>query len=63
LEGVIPGIAEVLHAFQMENPWTQLSALLAPAPALRGKTVLEALKDGQIKEAVGVVASLGEQAA
>jgi len=63
LEGVIPGIAEVLHAFQIKNPWTQLSALLAPAPALRGKTVLEALKDGQIKEAVGVVASLGEQAA
>jgi hypothetical protein len=63
LEGVIPGIAEVLHAFQIQNPWTQLSALLAPAPALRGKIVLEALKDGQIKEAVGVVASLGEQAA
>lgn len=63
VEGVIPGIAEVLHAFQMENPWTQLSALLAPAPGLRGKTVLEALKDGQINEAVAVVASLGEQAA
>jgi hypothetical protein len=60
---VIPGIAEVLQAFQMQNPWTQLSVLLAPTPTLRGKTVLEALKDGEIKEAVSIVASFGEQAA
>jgi hypothetical protein len=62
-DGVIPGIAEVLQAFQMQNPWTQLSVLLAPTPTLRGKTVLEALKDGEIKEAVSIVASFGEQAA
>lgn len=62
-EGVIPDLEEVLHAFQIQNPWTQLSALLAPAPALGGKTVLEALKAGEVKKAASVVASFGEQAA
>src|SRR5262249_23100309 len=61
-EGVVPGLEELLSAFQIQNPWTQLSALVAPAPALGGKTVLEALKAGDARKAVGIVASLGEQA-
>jgi len=62
-DGVIPGLEEVLRAFQVKNPWTQLSVLLAPAPALGGKTILAVLKSGEIERAVAIVASFGEQAA
>jgi hypothetical protein len=62
-EGVIPGLEDVLRAFQIRSPWTQLSILLAAVPALGGKTILEALKDGAIERAVAIAASFGEQAA
>ena len=35
----------------------------APAAALAGMTVLEALKSGRVENAIGVAASFGEQAA
>jgi hypothetical protein len=62
-DGVIPGLEEVLRAFQVRSPWTQLSVLLASAPALGGKTILEVLKSGLIERAIAIVASFGEQAA
>lgn len=62
-DGVIPGLEEVLRAFQIRSPWTQLSALLASTPALGDKTILEALKSGAIERAIAIVASFGEQAA
>jgi hypothetical protein len=62
-DGVIPGFEEVLRAFQIRNPWTQLSVLLASAAALGGKTILEVLRSGAIERAIAVAASFGEQAA
>ena len=62
-DGVIPGLEEVLRAFQMGNSWTQLSALLTPTPALWGKTIVEALKSGALERAAAVAASYGDQAA
>ena len=62
-DGVIPGLEEVLRAFQIQSPWTQLSVLLAPAPALGGKTILEALKSGVVETPVAIARSFGEQAA
>src|ERR1035438_5703387 len=59
-DGVIPGLEDVLRAFQIRSPWTQLSALLAPTPALEGKSIVEALKSGAIERAVAVAASFGE---
>ena len=61
--GVIPGLQEVLRAFQIRSPWTQLSVLLAPAPALGNKSIVEALKSGAIEIAIAIAASFGEQAA
>src|SRR5438874_11994083 len=58
--GMIPGLEEVLRAFQIRSPWTQFSALLAPAPALGGRTILEALKSGTIERAIAIAASVGE---
>jgi len=62
-DGVMPGLEDVLRAFQIKNPWTQLSVLLASAPSLGGKTVLEVLKAGDIDRVVDIVSSFGEQAA
>jgi hypothetical protein len=62
-DGVIDGLEEVLRAFQIQSPWTQLSVLLASAPALGGKTILEALRSGAVERAVAIAASFGEQAA
>jgi hypothetical protein len=63
LDGVIPGLEEVLRAFQIRSTWTQLSALLASVPALGGKTIIEALKSGATERAIAIAASFGEQAA
>lgn len=62
-DGVLPHIEEVLQAFQIRSPWTQLSVLLASPPVLGGKTILEALKSGAIERAIAIAASFGEQAA
>jgi hypothetical protein len=37
--------------------------LIASAPALGGKTLIEALKSGAVEKAVAIAASFGEQAA
>jgi hypothetical protein len=58
--GVIPGLEEVLRAFQIRSPWTQLDMLLASAPALGGQTIVEALKSGAVERAVAIAASFGE---
>src|ERR1019366_9929711 len=53
-DGVIAGLEEVLRAFQIQSPWTQLSVLLASAPALGGTTTLEALKSGVLETSVAI---------
>jgi len=62
-QGVVPRLERVLQAFPIESPWTQLSVLIEPAPALGGRTVLEALQAGDVSQALDVVASFGEQGA
>jgi hypothetical protein len=62
-DGVISGLEALLHAFQMQSPWSQLSVLMAPAPALGGQTIVEALKSGHAEKAIALAASFGEQAA
>ncbi len=42
-DGVVPGLEEALAAFEVESPWERLSALVNPAPALGGKSVLAVL--------------------
>lgn len=61
--GVLPGLAEVLAAFQVEDPWTRLSVLLGPAGRLGGHTPLQALLEGRVADAVHAVAAYGEHAA
>ncbi|MGI8989331.1 MAG: DNA-binding protein [Bryobacteraceae bacterium] len=62
-DGVVPHFDEVLRAFQVEGPWTQLSVLLSSSPALNGKTIVDALHRNKVKQAVAVAAAFGEQGA
>lgn len=59
-DGVIPEFDRLLRSFRVQNPWTQLSALLEPATTLEGKTALRALKKGDIEGAVSAVRSIGD---
>jgi len=42
-DGVVPGLEDALAAFEVESPWERLSALVNPAPALGGRSVLSVL--------------------
>src|SRR5882672_11909589 len=59
-DGVIPELDTVLRSFRVHSPWTQLSALLAPAATLDGEQVLKALKKGNVEGAVSAVSSIGD---
>lgn len=61
--GILPGIGDVLRAFQVQEPWTRLSVLLSPAGRLGGRTPLQAILDGHVQEAMEAVASYGEHVA
>lgn len=58
---VLPGLPDILGSFRLQDPWMQLDALLAPDPALNGRTAFEALADGDIERVKRLVASHGEQ--
>lgn len=60
-DGVVPGLERVLAAFVDSNPWTRLAALTAPADALGGRTMLQALAAGETDRVTALAASLGEQ--
>lgn len=59
-DGVIPELDTVLRSFRVHNPWTQLSALLAPAATLDGEQVLKALKKGNVEGVVSAISSIGD---
>ncbi len=42
----LPGLDRLLRAHCGKDPWAILDLLLAPDPALNGRTPLEALRDG-----------------
>jgi hypothetical protein len=56
---VLPGIPEVLQAFNGASPWTMLSVLLDPSDALFGSTPVSELRAGRHEDVVGVAAGWG----
>ncbi len=45
-EGVLPEIEEILQAHAGDDPWVVVDILLAPDDALRGRTLLQAIQEG-----------------
>jgi hypothetical protein len=60
---VVAGFPEALRAFRVENPYTRLAVLLAPSPALGGRTPLDALAAGDREGAVLAARAYGEHLA
>jgi len=60
---VISGLGEVLAAFGVQNPWTQLAVLMAPSPAAGGNTPLHSLAAGDRQGALMAVRGYGEHVA
>lgn len=44
--GVLPGIEEVLQVHASDDPWVVMDILLAPDDALRGRSLLQAIQEG-----------------
>lgn len=57
----LPGLPEVLGAFQIQDPWMQLDMLLAPNELLGGRTSFKALADGDVELVKSVVSTVGDQ--
>ncbi|HET6764638.1 MAG TPA: hypothetical protein VFH27_13230 [Longimicrobiaceae bacterium] len=60
---VVAGLGEVLAAFGVQNPWTQLAVLMAPSAAAGGNTPLQSLAAGDRQGALMAVRGYGEHVA
>jgi hypothetical protein len=58
-DGVVPGFEEFLAACNVDDPWMRLALLLDPQPALKGKSILDALRAGRRDMAVRVAGTFG----
>lgn len=61
--GVLPGFGQLLAAFQVDDPWVRLSVLLDEDASLGGRTVVQALRDGDAAAATRVARGFGGQGA
>ena len=62
-EQVSLGEGYIKKPFTVRDGWTQLSIIMSPHDALDNRSLLDALKDGDIDAAVGVAASFGDTGA
>jgi len=58
--GVLRHVPDALQACRTDDPWTRLAILLEPADALGGRSVLQALRDGDVEPAIAVARSVGD---
>lgn len=59
--GVVPGFDRVLGAFRLRSPWSVLSVLVGSAPALGGRSPIEALRSGDVDAVIRFAHGAGEQ--
>lgn len=60
-EGVVPGLTELLRAFQTDSAWTKLNVLLAPSILHNNRSPLELLIAGETAAALSIAGTYGEQ--
>lgn len=58
---VLPGLAAVLGAFRLRDPWMQLDVLLARDEDAGGRTGFEALAAGEVEAVMQRAAGVGDQ--
>ena len=60
---VVPGLDDVIAGFAVRSPWTRLYVLTSRDPALSGRTLMEALADGDVEAVQKLVCGYGQQGA
>ena len=61
--GLLPGIREVLDAFEEDNPWSRVNFMLTGDARLAGRRPLDVLRDGDIKAVTRAARGYGEHGA
>ena len=61
--GVLDRLPEVLRAMRTESGWTKLSLLFSRTLTGEERTLLDAVREGQVEDALGAAFSWGEQGA
>lgn len=61
--GLLPGLRSFLDAFTLPDPWMKLAVLIEPSERLGGRSPLEALRAGDVDDAVMVAATYGSHGA
>ncbi|WP_048707556.1 hypothetical protein [Microvirga massiliensis] len=62
-KGLLPGIREVLDAFQEEDPWTRVNFMLTGDARLGGRRPIDVLRDGDVTSVTRAARGLGEHGA
>jgi hypothetical protein len=57
--GLLPGLADVLRASSLRDPWSRLGMLLTRSDRLGRRSPLEALRQGDVDGAVAVARAAG----
>lgn len=60
-DGVLAGLPDVLRALHEINDWTAFNFLVTPDLRLNGRTPLEVLRDGNVRDAVWAASAYGNQ--
>jgi hypothetical protein len=61
--GLLPGVREVLAAFQIDDPWMRVHFMLSGERRLGGRRPIEVLREGQIEPVVQAASAYGEHGA
>jgi hypothetical protein len=61
--GLLPGIREVLDAFQVEEPWMRVHFMLTRDRRLRGRRPIDVLRAGDVAAVTRAAAAYGEHGA
>jgi hypothetical protein len=61
--GLLPGIREVLDAFEEDDPWARISFMLSGDARLGGRRPLDVLREGDVASVTRAARGLGEHGA
>jgi hypothetical protein len=61
--GLLPGIREVLSAFEIDDPWMRVQFMLTGDRRLGGHRPIDALREGKVEEVVRAASAYGEHGA
>jgi len=62
-DGFLPGIASIVEAFAVDDPWMRVNFMLTGDARLSHRKPIDLLREGQINEVVSAARAYGEHSA